>query len=260
MEAPSYKEYDFSQHEAEHYEGPDRSYGLAIINPDQDKVIVIKTAQGYYGFPKGHREDGESPKEAVIREVKEEIGLEIPLEAVTDEEFKIVQEDEISEEQLNKHIAKQKAKGERPHVKEPGRFEKEVIVFLAKGDGDETPQPKEQGIAEARWVTFEEALRLMKESNSTHVGLMEQLIKVTEGESEDESEDHKSEGEPEDESEDHKSEDESEVSGGCEAFGLSMLYGFIAAAILLLVLLAVYYGWQWLSGNMTKNATENCCI
>lgn len=32
---------------------------------------------GFYGLPSGHKEEGESPTEAVIRETAEEIGVEI---------------------------------------------------------------------------------------------------------------------------------------------------------------------------------------
>ena len=35
--------------------------------------------QGYYGFPKGHVEEGETEQETAIREVKEETGLDVVL-------------------------------------------------------------------------------------------------------------------------------------------------------------------------------------
>jgi 8-oxo-dGTP diphosphatase len=47
-----------------------------------DKVLVVKNASikdkktAYWGFPKGHLEKGEGSKEAALREVKEETGIE----------------------------------------------------------------------------------------------------------------------------------------------------------------------------------------
>ena len=35
--------------------------------------------KGYYGFPKGHVEEGETERETALREVKEETGLDVVL-------------------------------------------------------------------------------------------------------------------------------------------------------------------------------------
>lgn len=43
---------------------------------DQVQVLLILDPYGQWGLPKGHLEDGEGPKEAAIREVHEETGLE----------------------------------------------------------------------------------------------------------------------------------------------------------------------------------------
>jgi ADP-ribose pyrophosphatase YjhB (NUDIX family) len=56
------------------------SAGLAIIY--QNKILLVKPTNARwwksYGIPKGHVEEGESTIDAAIREVKEEIGIEIP--------------------------------------------------------------------------------------------------------------------------------------------------------------------------------------
>lgn len=40
------------------------------------QVVLRRTAEGEYLFPKGHLEEGESVEEAALREVAEEVGVE----------------------------------------------------------------------------------------------------------------------------------------------------------------------------------------
>lgn len=53
--------------------------GVAILNPSMDKVLLVRGwgKEGKWGFPKGRMEFGETAIETGIREVKEEIGLDI---------------------------------------------------------------------------------------------------------------------------------------------------------------------------------------
>ena len=51
----------------------------AIINYE-GKYLVICGRNGTWGFPKGHLEGKETPAQAAIREVKEEVGLTIKLD------------------------------------------------------------------------------------------------------------------------------------------------------------------------------------
>ena len=56
------------------------SAGLAIIY--QNKILLVKPTNARwwksYGIPKGHVEEDESTIDAAIREVKEEVGIDIP--------------------------------------------------------------------------------------------------------------------------------------------------------------------------------------
>ncbi|AEB11380.1 NUDIX hydrolase [Marinithermus hydrothermalis] len=49
--------------------------GGVVFNP-QGEVLLIRDANGYWVFPKGHLEPGETPEAAAVREVREETGIE----------------------------------------------------------------------------------------------------------------------------------------------------------------------------------------
>lgn len=49
----------------------------AVIEDDNNNILIIKQLNGVVGFPKGHKEKGESDIETAIREVKEETGVDI---------------------------------------------------------------------------------------------------------------------------------------------------------------------------------------
>lgn len=48
--------------------------GGVLFNP-QGQVLLIRDRQGYWCFPKGHLDPGESPEQAALREVEEETGI-----------------------------------------------------------------------------------------------------------------------------------------------------------------------------------------
>ena len=56
------------------------NHRVSAIIFNQDKLLLIyrlKTGQEYYALPGGGVETGELPKEAIIREIKEELGIGI---------------------------------------------------------------------------------------------------------------------------------------------------------------------------------------
>lgn len=56
----------------------EKSCGTICIN--DGKVLVIKQKQGFYGFPKGHVELGETEIETAIRETKEETNIDVKID------------------------------------------------------------------------------------------------------------------------------------------------------------------------------------
>ena len=57
----------------------EKSCGAVLYrNQDELRVLLIKQARnGNWSFPKGHVEEGETEIETAVREVREEVGLEI---------------------------------------------------------------------------------------------------------------------------------------------------------------------------------------
>ena len=43
------------------------------------RYVLVRSREGIYGFPKGHREPGETPEETALREIREEVGLHVTL-------------------------------------------------------------------------------------------------------------------------------------------------------------------------------------
>ena len=57
----------------------EKACGCIII--EDGKVLLIKQHQGFWGFPKGHVEDGETEEETAAREVKEETNIDVEIKS-----------------------------------------------------------------------------------------------------------------------------------------------------------------------------------
>lgn len=51
------------------------SAGGIVFNSQKQVLLTKNSTNHYWGFPKGHMEEGESMKETAVREVKEEAGI-----------------------------------------------------------------------------------------------------------------------------------------------------------------------------------------
>lgn len=117
-----------------------------IVFNNQNQVLLVKTRSfrayqkngiaEYWGFPKGHIEEGQTTKEAALREVKEEGGVEAEI---------------IDKLGSSKYIYTQKG-GEKAF--------KVVTMFLMKYlSGDESDHDHE--VVESGWFSPEEALKIL---------------------------------------------------------------------------------------------------
>ena len=76
----------------------EKSCGTIVIN--DSKVLVIRQTQGFWGFPKGHIEEGESEIQTAIRETKEETNLDVVIE----DETRFCLNYIIEDKQINKYV------------------------------------------------------------------------------------------------------------------------------------------------------------
>lgn len=111
------------------------SAGGVIVRKNKD-VLLLKDMNGAWTFPKGLIDDGETPEKACVREVKEEVGLDVTISQRIDTIEYFFTRDEL--------------------------IYKTVDYFLCRYDGDAIPTPqKEEGITEVKWVPFEEAIKII---------------------------------------------------------------------------------------------------
>jgi len=115
----------------------DESFGTIPLKYSNGKwyVFLIQHTHGYHwGFPKGHADPGEEPKDAAIRELREETHLLI---------VRYLNTKTYLEHYSFRH------KGDL--------IEKTVTYYLVEADGNYSLQEDE--IADGRWFTFENALK-----------------------------------------------------------------------------------------------------
>ena len=138
----------------------EKSFGIIPLRKIKDRwqVLLIKHVSGFWAFPKGHKEEGESDWQAAVRELKEETNLTI--------------EKRLFDETLQENY-RYKRKGQP--------INKSVVYFIAAVAGDIVIQSKELfdgGFVDVdkadNIITFPEARRLL---NKTRLMLQEQLLK-----------------------------------------------------------------------------------
>lgn len=106
----------------------EKACGTIII--DNNKVLLIRQKQGFYGFPKGHVEGNETEVETAIRETKEETNLDVVVDESKRFEISYIVNDNI---------------------------DKNVVYFLAKLTVENKVVAQEEEINEVIWVDIDKA-------------------------------------------------------------------------------------------------------
>ena len=108
-----------------------------IIMENNKVLLVYEKNRNFWGFPKGHVEEGENELETASREVKEEVGLDV----IIDENKRYV---------LNYIIRNE--------------IDKTTVLYLAKNKGGKIHK-QDTEIEDVRWCSFDEALDLLTFDN-----------------------------------------------------------------------------------------------
>lgn len=109
------------------------------------RYVIVRGKKGFFGFPKGHMEAGETEQETALREIKEETGLSVQL------------------------IDGFRTEDEHPLIRE-GKPEtiKKIIYFAAVYEKQET-HAQESEITEIRLMTYEEAMKAFQFESSKRI-------------------------------------------------------------------------------------------
>ncbi|GAB4228210.1 MAG: hypothetical protein Tsb0021_05470 [Chlamydiales bacterium] len=104
-------------------------------------VLCVKRNQGFWEFPKGHKENEETDYEAAFRELKEETSL-----------------------QVKALMTKQSFTNNYEFFRNGTKILKTVHYFIALTEGDVKLQPEE--ISDSAWCDIDEAIALLTFENS----------------------------------------------------------------------------------------------
>lgn len=113
-----------------------------IIIENNKVLLVYEKNRNFWGFPKGHMEKGENEIETALREVKEEVGLDVE---IIDKEKRYL---------LNYIIRDE--------------IDKTTVLYLAIPKNKEIVM-QESEIEKVKWCDFEEALETLTFDNSKEV-------------------------------------------------------------------------------------------
>lgn len=114
----------------------EKSCGCIIIK-DNKVLLVYEKRRNFWGFPKGHVEEGENELETAAREVKEEVGLDVEIDESKRYVLNYIIRDEI---------------------------DKTTVLYLAKPKSEEIVM-QESEIENVKWCEFEDALELLTFDN-----------------------------------------------------------------------------------------------
>jgi len=123
----------------------EKSCGAVVFTRVNGEIryVLAQNLEGYYGFPKGHVESGETEEQTALREIREEVGLSPRL------------------------IEGFRTSAEHPLPSKPGVI-KQVVYFLAEYENQTISFQKEE-LMSAPLVTYEEAMALFVFDSSKRI-------------------------------------------------------------------------------------------
>lgn len=114
----------------------EKSCGCIIIKNNK-VLLVYEKNRNFWGFPKGHMEKGENEIETALREVKEEVGLDVEIDIEKRYQLNYIIRDEI---------------------------DKTTVLYIATPKNEEIIM-QESEIENIKWCNFEETLNTLTFDN-----------------------------------------------------------------------------------------------
>ncbi|MDO5325536.1 MAG: NUDIX domain-containing protein [Clostridia bacterium] len=112
---------------------------------NERRFVIIRGKKGFYGFPKGHMEAGETEKETALREIWEETGLHVQI------------------------IDGFRTEDEHPLIREGKPDTMKRIIYFTAVYNDQEPRAQESEISEIRLWTYHEAMEAFQFESSKRI-------------------------------------------------------------------------------------------
>ena len=122
------------------------SCGCVIFDKEtHSKVLIVyEKRRDFWGFPKGHVESGETETQTALREVKEEVGIDVK---ILEPKFRYVTN----------------------YITENGQIDKTSIYYIAETIDEAKIKNQEAEIEDSKWATIDEAKKLLTYDNCKEV-------------------------------------------------------------------------------------------
>lgn len=114
----------------------EKSCGCIIFQGNKVLLVYEKVGE-FWGFPKGHMEEGETEIQTALREVKEEVGIDVEIDKNKRYEINYIIRDEI---------------------------DKTCVLYLAKPINNDI-QKQESEIQEIEWCDYDEVIEKLTFDN-----------------------------------------------------------------------------------------------
>ena len=128
----------------------EKSCGCIVFN--NGKVLIEESLNGFYGFPKGHIENGESEVECAYRETLEETGVKANIDSSDRFVISYLVHDNIP---------------------------KEVVYFISTLNGSDNISIQEEEVSDAYWVPIDEVRDILSFDNLKN--LWDEVLEVYNG-------------------------------------------------------------------------------
>jgi 8-oxo-dGTP pyrophosphatase MutT (NUDIX family) len=145
----------------------EKSVGAILVSPE-GKVLIVKGVNAKWGFPKGHTEDDEKELQTMLREVREEVSINVAGAVLgrIEESFIMFH----SQARINMYVNA----GKDPWRWTPCYVNRTNVYFVVRHPQTEVTLQQDE-ILEATWVDIPRAKEIFIENKSKFVGVLDKV-------------------------------------------------------------------------------------